>query len=248
MRAADGSKRSATIAVHQPASADGLAKVSASIVWLENSAARHGDGSSGGPREASGAEKNRFSTGIGHLGVFRLRRFGPGRLGCPRVAGLQMVCRPRPLAGLSQRRLLWHGLVSQEKNLMKCVPTLLSVLCAVAVCLTIADTASAAGRGRRGQNCCDCAPTCAAEPGCAAAEPACAAAEPACCAAEPACGAAEPACGAAEPACCGSAPSARRARRGLLSGRRSHKAACTSGCASCCGEPACSAEPCCNAG
>jgi hypothetical protein len=122
-------------------------------------------------------------------------------------------------------------------NLMKRVSMVLSVLCAIAVSLTIADTASAAGRGRRGQASCDCAPTCAAEPSCGATEPGCAAAEPACCAAEPA-------CGAAEPACCATAPAARRSRRGLFSGRRSHHAAP----ASCCEEPACSAEPCCNAG
>lgn len=121
------------------------------------------------------------------------------------------------------------------------LPTIFTVLCAVAVSLMVADTASAAGRGRRSS--CDCAPACAAEPSCGACEPGCAAA-PACAAAEPACCAAEPACGA-EPACC-SAPTHRRARRGLFSGRRAHHG--TSGCASCCEEPACSAEPCCNAG
>lgn len=124
--------------------------------------------------------------------------------------------------------------------------TIFTVLCAVAVSLMVADTASAAGRGRRGASSCDCAPACA-EPACAAAEPACCAAEPACAAAEPACCAAEPACGA-EPACCGTAPTHRRARRGLFSGRRAHHGGSTSGCASCCEEPACSAEPCCNAG
>ena len=113
------------------------------------------------------------------------------------------------------------------------LPTIFTVLCAVAVSLMVADTASAAGRGRRAASSCDCAPACA--------EPACAAAEPACCAAEPA-------CAAAEPACCGSQPTHRRARRGLFSGRRAHHGGSTSGCASCCEEPACSAEPCCNAG
>jgi hypothetical protein len=131
---------------------------------------------------------------------------------------------------------------------MKRVSMVLSILCAVAVSLTIADTASASGRARRGQACCDCASTGAAEPACGATEPGCAAAEPACCAAEPACGAAEPACGAAEPACCGTAPAARRSRRGMFSGRRAHHAPAASGCTSCCEEPACSAEPCCNAG
>lgn len=104
----------------------------------------------------------------------------------------------------------------------------------------VADSASAAGL-RRSRNACDCAPGCAAEPGCAAAEPACCAAEPACAAAEPACAAAEPACAAAAPACCNSQPR----RRGLLS-RRSRKSGAES-CTSCCSEPACSAEPCCTA-
>lgn len=134
-----------------------------------------------------------------------------------------------------------RGPVSYEENLMMRLSTIFTVLCAVAVSLMVADTASAAGRGRRGQASCDCAPACAAEPACGACEPGCAAAaEPACCAAEPACG--------AEPACCGSAPSHRRARRGLFSGRRAHHGGSTSSCASCCEEPACSAEPCCNAG
>lgn len=140
------------------------------------------------------------------------------------------------------------GPITYEENLMMRLPTIFTVLCAVAVSLMVADTASAAGRGRRGQSC-DCAPACAAEPACGAAEPGCAAGEPCCgaAAAEPACGAAEPACGA-EAACCGSAPTHRRARRGLFSGRRAHHGGSTSGCASCCEEPACSAEPCCNAG
>ena len=112
---------------------------------------------------------------------------------------------------------------------MKRLPTIFSILCAVAVSLMVADTASAAGRGRRGQSC-DCASGCAAEPACCAAEPACAAAEPACC--------------AAESTCCESKPAHRRARQGRLANRRANKG----GCASCCEEPACSAEPCCNAG
>lgn len=125
---------------------------------------------------------------------------------------------------------------------MKRISTILSIMCAVAVSLMFVDTASAAGRGRRGQNSCDCAPACASEPAC------CAAAEPACGAAEPACCAAEPACGAAEPACCSSGSAPRRARRGLFSGRRANRGGSTSSCSSCCEEPACSAEPCCNAG
>ena len=125
---------------------------------------------------------------------------------------------------------------------MKRLPTIVAILCAVAGSLMVADTASAASRGRRGHSGCDCAPACAAEPACAAAEPGCAAA------AEPACCAAEPACGAAEPTCCASPTSHRRARRGLFSGRRAHHGETASGCTSCCEEPACSAEPCCNAG
>jgi hypothetical protein len=101
--------------------------------------------------------------------------------------------------------------------------------------LVLADTASAAGLGRRGRTNCD---SCSAEPACAAAEPACAAAEPACCAAEPA-------CAAAEPACCAEPQHRGRARRGLLSRRaKSSGAACTS----CCAEPGCAAaEPACGA-
>lgn len=117
---------------------------------------------------------------------------------------------------------------------MKRLPMILSILCALAFSLMLTDTASAAGRARRGQSSCDCAPACAAEP--------------ACCAAEPACGATEPACGAAEPACCASAPAPRHTRRGLFAGRRAHKGGGASACTSCCEEPACSAEPCCNAG
>ncbi|MFM7033620.1 MAG: hypothetical protein ACKOYJ_00275 [Planctomycetia bacterium] len=102
--------------------------------------------------------------------------------------------------------------------------------------LMFADSASAAGRGRRGRTSCDCGPSCAAEPGCAA-EPACGAAA---CAAEPACGAAEPACGA-DSGCCESR------RRGRVRGARRSKG-CGESCTSCCAEPACGAEPCCNAG
>lgn len=112
--------------------------------------------------------------------------------------------------------------------------TFVAILCAVAASLLVGDTASAAGR--RGQTGCDCAPACAAEPGCAAA------AEPGCAAA------AEPACCAAEPACSAAPTTHRRARRGLFSGRRGHHGVSSSGCTSCCEEPACSAEPCCNAG
>jgi len=101
--------------------------------------------------------------------------------------------------------------------------------------LVAAESASAAGRGRRGRTSCDCGPTCSAEPGCAAEA----------CASEPACNAAEPACAAAQPSCC--EPRRRgRARAGILS-RRS-KECCGESCTSCCAEPACGAEPCCNAG
>ena len=94
----------------------------------------------------------------------------------------------------------------------------------VMVGLVAADTASAAGRGRRGRTSCDCAPTCAAEPGCAANA----------CAAEPACGAAE-AC-ASEPACCAAAsnccePRRRGRARGGLFSRRS-KESCGESCTS----------------
>jgi hypothetical protein len=90
----------------------------------------------------------------------------------------------------------------------------------------LADSASAAGLGRRGRGNCS---TCAAEP-------ACGAAEPACCAAEPACGAAEPAC-CAEPA-----------RRGRVRRNRRAGKCCTQQGNGCCSEPGCAAEPCCKAG
>ena len=126
--------------------------------------------------------------------------------------------------------------VPSQETLMKRFSTIVAMLF-VLVGLMAADSASAAGRGRRGSSC-DCGPTCAAEP-------ACGAAEPACCAAEPACAAAEPACCAAEPSCC--EPRRRgRARSGLLSRRA--KNSCGDSCTSCCGEPSCGAEPACNAG
>ncbi|NDC53757.1 MAG: hypothetical protein EBZ74_05570 [Planctomycetia bacterium] len=117
-----------------------------------------------------------------------------------------------------------------------------SMFLVLVVGLVMADSASAAGGLRRGRSSCDCA----TEPACAAAEPACCAAEPACAAAEPACCAAEPACCAAEPACCDAAPRRRGRLRGWLSSRKASHSA--DSCTSCCEEPACSAEPCCNAG
>lgn len=96
--------------------------------------------------------------------------------------------------------------------------------------LVAVDSASAAGR--RGRTSCDCGPSCAAEPGCAADA----------CASEPACGAAEPACGAAAPSCC------EPRRRGRARMSRRSKNCCGESCTSCCAEPACGAEPCCNAG
>ena len=185
-----------------------------------------------------------------------LRDFQPSRFfdypHCPaaRYGNSQAeACGPRPTASRIDVDVLRPCPVSHEVNLMKRISMILSILCAVAVSMMFADTASAAGRGRRGQKSCDCAPACASEPACcAAAEPACCAAEPACGAAEPACCAAEPACCAAEPACCASGSAPRRARRGLFSSRRASRGGSASSCTSCCEEPACSAEPCCNAG
>ena len=94
--------------------------------------------------------------------------------------------------------------------------------------LVAADSASAAGLGRRGRTSCDCAPACAAEPGCAA------------CASEPACGAAEPACAAAEPACAAESNCCEPRRRGRLRAgilSRRSKECCGESCTSCCSEP-----------
>lgn len=113
-----------------------------------------------------------------------------------------------------------------------------------------ADSASAAGRGRRGRTSCDCGPSCAAEPACGATEPSCGASA--------GCAEAEPACGAAEPACCATAtncsePRRRGRARGARMSRRGNDC-CTGASTSCCAEPgcaaepACGAEPCCNAG
>ncbi len=113
-----------------------------------------------------------------------------------------------------------------------------------------ADSASAAGRGRRGRTSCDCGPSCAAEPACAAAEPSCGASA-GCAAAEPACCAAEPACCATATNCC--EPRRRGRARGARMSRRGNDC-CTGASTSCCAEPgcaaepACGAEPCCNAG
>lgn len=113
---------------------------------------------------------------------------------------------------------------------MKRFPTIVAMFF-VLVGLLAADSASAAGRSRRGSACCDSGPTCAAEPACGAAEPACCAAEPACC--------------AAEPSCC--EPRRRGRARGSLLSRRA-KNGCGDSCTSCCAEPACGAEPACAAG
>lgn len=127
---------------------------------------------------------------------------------------------------------------------MKRFPSIVSMFVVLLVVgFVAADSASAAGRGRRGRTSCDCGPTCAAEPACGAAEPACGAAA-GCDAAEPACGAAEPACGAAEPACCAAEPRRKGRARGARLSRRGNDC-CGTPATSCCEEPSCGAEPAC---
>ena len=175
--------------------------------------------------------------------VFQPRRFSTSRF-FRRVArvGAQSGSAVVPQAAMNRVAVCSQAVTRfdfpRRESFMKRFP---SIVMMGAVLLIVgflaADSASAAGRGRRGRTSCDCGPSCAAEPACAAAEPSCGASAPACCATATNC---------CEPRRRGRARGARMSRRG--------NDCCTGASTSCCAEPgcaaepACGAEPCCNAG
>lgn len=209
--------------------------------------------SSHGGRGHEAGQNRRKSRGTE---VFQPRRFSTSRF-FRRVArvGAQSGSAVVPQAAMNRVAVCSQAVTRfdfpRRESFMKRFP---SIVMMGAVLLIVgflaADSASAAGRGRRGRTSCDCGPSCAAEPACAAAEPSCGASA-GCAAAEPACCAAEPACCATATNCC--EPRRRGRARGARMSRRGNdccSGASTSCCAEpgCAAEPACGAEPCCNAG